>query len=384
MLLLVLESLFFTSITIVVLFYIFFLSLLYYYNRKKEDNSGSLDFFFPDISIIIPIFNEGKIIQRKIENLLKMDYPRNKLEVIFVDGGSTDDTGVIISRYKSNHSFINLVKQGRRKGYNAAVFDGFQKSTKEIIVITQADALYEPDALKYLVRHFKDHAIGAVTGKQLILNRNKGVATELEGSYRRFYDFVRSAETQMDSPFDIKGEICALRREICANLLLNNPELQTEACVDCCLSCQARLEGYKTIFEPKAKYYEQVTSTLIDRLKQQLRRGTILIESLLIYKNMLFNKKYGLFGIIILPAHLFMLIVLPWLFILGSITFPFIFINYPYIFLFFILTILSVILVKPLFVLSFLLSQIALAAATVRVVMGRESQIIEQLPSTRE
>ena len=383
MLLLVLEWILFASFFVVALFYAFFFFVLYYYNRKNKNGKGSLDFFYPNVSMIVPVFNEGKIINSKIKNLLELNYPKSKLEVLFVDGSSTDNTPDIISGYTINHPFISLVRQESRKGYNAAVFDGFRKSTGEIIAITQADALYEPDALKYLIRHFRDPEIGVVTGKQVIINKNKGLATELESSYRRFYDFVRTAETRMDSPFDVKGEICAIRREICGHLLSGNPELLTRACVDCCLSCQARLEGYKAVFEPEARYYEHVTSTVKDRMKQQVRRGTILIESLLLYKKMLFNKKYGLFGSIVLPAHLFMLVILPWLFILGSISFLILFVTYPTNFLIFLAIILFALLAKPKLFLSFVQSQIALVAATVRVATARESQMIEQLPSTR-
>lgn len=383
MILIVLKWILFASFFAVALYYAFYFCILYYYNRKNKNGKGSLDFFYPKVSMIVPVFNEGKIIHSKIKNLLELNYPKSKLEVLFVDGSSTDNTPDIILGYTINHPFISLVRQESRKGYNAAVFDGFQKSTGEIIVITQADALYEPDALKYLVRHFRDPEIGVVTGKQVIINRNGGLATELESSYRRFYDFMRIAETRMDSLFDVKGEICAIRREICGHLLSDNPKLLTKACVDCCLSCQARLEVYKAVFEPEARYYEHVTSTVKDRMKQQIRRGTVLIESLLLYKKMLFNKKYGLFGSIVLPAHLFMLVISPWLFILGSVSFLILIVTYPTNFLFFLVIILLALLAKPKLFLSFVQSQFALVVATVRVATARESQMIEQLPSTR-
>jgi len=364
MFLLVLEWILFASFFVAALFYAFFFFVLYYYNKKNENGKGSLDFFYPQVSMIVPVFNEGKIIHGKIKNLLELNYPKSNLEVIFVDGSSTDNTPEIISGYANNHPFISVVRQESRKGYNAAVFDGFRKSTGEIIVIMNPE-------------------IGVVTGKQVIMNRNGGLATELESSYRRFYDFVRIAETRMDSPFDIKGEICAIRREICGHLLSDNPKLLTKACVDCCLSCQARLEGYKAVFEPEARYYEYVTSTMKDRMKQQVRRGTILIESLFLYKKMLFNNKYGLFGSIVLPAHLFMLVILPWLFILGSISFLILFVTYPTNFLLFLVITVLALLAKPKLFLSFVQSQIALVVATIRVATTRESQMIEQLPSTR-
>jgi len=400
MFLTILEAIIWVSFFSIVLFYTLYFFVLYYYGKRIAGDDGSdgenffhrkintndeenSDFFYPCVSMIVPVYNEERTVYNKIHNIRELNYPENKLEVIFVDGCSTDNTSKIISKYTRRHNNIRLVRQDCRKGYNAAVFDGFLNSTGDLILITQADALYDQDALKYMVRHFVNPKIGVVTGRQVVINRNEALAPRLETAYRTFYDFVRRAETKIDSPFDIKGEICAIRREILKNLLTDNPKLLGKACIDCCLSCQARLEGFRTVYEPEAKYYECAPGNLKDRMKQQIRRGTILIESLLLYKKMLLNKMYGLFGLVILPAHFAMLVVLPWMFILGSLCFPILFMTHPTRFLVLLITVALALLVKPKLVLSFVQSQVALVLATIRVILGRESQKIERIPSTR-
>jgi len=380
----VLGALMWISFSCIISFYALYFLILNHYIKKKEDTDPS-DSFRPHVSMIVPIHNEEGVILKKIQNLVESNYPKNRLEVIFIDGCSTDNTARIISNYAKNHSFIRLIQQDGREGYNAAVFEGFSHSTGDIIAITQADALYEPNALELLVRHFADPKVGAVTGKQIISNRGEGVAPGLTGVYRDFYDFVRMAETRMDSPFDIKGEICAVRREICEHLLMKSA-LLARGCVDCCLSSQARLEGYKTLFEPSAKYHEYVPQSVRERMQAQVRRGTVLIESLLLFKNMLFNKKYGLFGLIILPAHLVMLTALPWMFLLGALCIPAAIISNPIITSLLLAVLLTGLAVNSKFrmlLLSFVQSQVALVIATLRVATHRESQMIPKISSTR-
>jgi cellulose synthase/poly-beta-1,6-N-acetylglucosamine synthase-like glycosyltransferase len=336
--------------------------------------------------MIIPVYNEARIIGRKIDNISALEYPRDKLEAIFVDGASTDGTSEIIRHSaKENPDLVKFAKQPHRDGYNAAVLDGFRRSTGEIIVITQADASYDSQALKHLTKHFRDPGIGAVSGKQVIENPDESLGTGLSAVYGAYYDFVRLAETQMDSPFDIKGEVCAIRREICEHLL-SRVDLKTKACVDCCLSCQSRLEGYKTVFEPQAKYYEYVPKGIIERMKQQVRRGTILIESLLMYRRMLLNRAYGSFGLVILPAHLVMLVVIPCLIVIGIACLPGAVLSDPVKW--------SIILVPAslgllisrrlkTFAVSFLQSQFSLVGSVLRVAAGSDSQKIAKVASTR-
>ena len=144
--------------------------------RSKRNTSGTI---YPTISIIVPIHNEEKVIARKIQNIEEITYPNDKVEVIFVDGQSTDRTTQIIEdqliRCKKS---IRLIKQEKRNGYTNAVIEGILSSQGEIIMAMDAASYHYPDAMKHLVEHFVNSKIGAVTGKEVVLGNDKQIGTQ--------------------------------------------------------------------------------------------------------------------------------------------------------------------------------------------------------------
>lgn len=338
---------------------------------------------FPNVSIIIPLYNEANVLTRRIENLETLHYPRDKLEIVFVDGGSNDGSPDLIKKLtKKSKLFIKLICQGCRKGFNSAVIEGFAETTGDIICITGAETEYDPNALDAMVQHFADPRIGAVTGKQMIKNVDDGFSPKLEVAYRGLYDLVREAESHIDSPFDIKGEICAARRSVVKNLV-ENGELSNKGCIDACFSFQARKDGYKTVYEPNAVYFELSPRSIRDSFKQQIRRATTLIQNMMAFKDMILNKKYGAFGLFIMPAHFLMLIILPFVFLVGvtgvAVVIALNLSNY------FLLAIMSIILFITLLssrLQAFLKTQIVLIIATLGL-LGIDTQKFERLASTR-
>ena len=337
----------------------------------------------PVVSIIIPTYNEAKVISRRMENLLALHYPRDKLQIVFVDGGSTDGTAELIEGLaKQSGLSVTIVQQGRRKGFNNAVIEGFAKTVGEIICITGAETEYDPEALNVMVENFSDPKIGAVTGKQKIKNVEDGYSAKLEVAYRSIYDFLREAESCIDSPFDIKGEICAARRNIVAHLV-EKPELSEKGCIDCCISFQAKVDGYRTVYDPEAAYYELSPKSIQDSFKQQIRRAATLIENMMAFKGMILNKKFGSFGMLIMPAHFLMLIILPFLLLMGSIGIAMIVIldlsNY------LLLALVGIVLLAILVssqIQAFVKTQIVLVIATLQLLIGVETQRFERLSST--
>lgn len=382
----VLEIVTWGSFLIVFLFYFGYFLILYSFYRRSQRNKRSMRFFYPTVSLIVPVYNEEKTIAKKIQNIEELSYPRDRIEVIFVNGHSVDKTsGIIENHMKKCKKFIKLIKQDKREGYTHGIIEGVLNSRGKIIVLTDAGAYHDHDAIKHLVKHFSDRKVGAVTGKEIVVCDEGKLGSRLEESYRFFYDFMREAETEMDSTPDSKGEILAVRRDICNNLIAKL-QLSTNTSFDSCVPYNARLMGYRTVYESQAKYYEYAPASFMDRMKQQIRRATVLVGALLLFKSMLLDRKNGKFGLVILPAHFIMQCLLPWLFLLGSGCLLILIVIDPMkTVLLWIMTI-GVIATRKsrFFLISFVQSQIALVVAIFRLAAGAESLLISTISSTRK
>ena len=374
------------SFLAIALFYTSYFILLFSYYRKIKSAKTKLDFIYPTVSVIVPLYNEEKIIAKKIQNLNELVYPSEKIEVIFVDGNSTDKTVEILTEMsKTSQKPLTVIKQTKRNGYTKAVIEGISCSRGEIIIATDAASYHYHDALQHLVKHFADKKIGAVTGKEVVFGNSADLGPQLEKSYRSFYDFMRKAETVIDSTPDSKGEILAVRKEICL-ALFQKLNLSPNASFDSCVPYQAKLMGYRTIYDEEAKYYEYAPSSFSDRMTQQARRATVLIGAMVLYKNLLFNKNSGKFGLFILPVHFLMWCIFPSIFILGFVSLIVSTLLNPLavIVLWIIILLLMVPTKSRYLLVSFTQSQFALVLALFRLLQRSESLFIKTIPSTRK
>jgi cellulose synthase/poly-beta-1,6-N-acetylglucosamine synthase-like glycosyltransferase len=368
----------------------YFLVLYHFHNTKSKavDERARGTSFFPKVSVIVPLFNEEIVISKKIQNFEELDYPTSHFEVIFVDGNSQDATRDIITKSSlTSTKQLKLITQDLRNGYTHGVIEGILSSQGEIIVLTDAASYYQTDTIKQLIKHFPNPQVGVVTGKEIVYGE-EGAGPQLEQSYRVFYDFLREAETAMDSTPDSKGEILAIRKEIC-NSLIKKLQLVDTASFDSCIPYEARLLNYKTLYDSDARYYEYAPSSMQELLTQQIRRGTLLVGALLRYKQMLFNSKYGKFGTIIMPAHLMLHCILPWMFLLATISLGILTFLDPIKTLIPWLAVITLLIAsKPsrLFFVSFVQSQFALMISLIRLARGRvyESLVIDSISSTRK
>jgi cellulose synthase/poly-beta-1,6-N-acetylglucosamine synthase-like glycosyltransferase len=380
------EYAFYSSLIVFAGFYAAYYLICYSYKKRTKEKNNPLihDEKLPKVTFILPVFNENRVLEKKIANLQTIAYPKDKLEIIFVDGGSTDGSlETIKDAMRRVNLDIELIEQGRRMGFNKAVVDGFHKSTGDIIFIPGAETMYAPDTLKYMVPPFLDERIGAVNGRQIIQNLDDGLSPKLEHAYRRAQDFLREGEDNMDTLFDVKGEIVAGRRVICEKLV-SNSEFQNKGCIDACFFFQARKDGYSTVYEPNAVYYELSPRSFKASFKQRYRRAATLIQNMLIFKDMIFNRKYGLFGKLIMPAHFLMLIVLPYLFFSGLLSFLILqvvyFPNYVYLA---ILAFGAALLSFSKTLQTFCQLQLVLVASHLKMLVGVETQKFEKIESAR-
>lgn len=308
----ILKFLVVSSFVIPFFIFLFYGAILAYYRYKKPKNKSELNGnpkFEPRVSVVTPTHNEEAIISKKIENLLASDYPKDKLEVIFVDD-SDDSTPKIIQEYAKKFSIIHLIRFEKRMGYTPCMIAGCKAAKGEIIILSDAGAFFDTKTVANLVRHFRNPTIGAVTSTDVILNIGEEVGKS-EQLYQKIYNFVRTAETNMDSTFYFKGEASAVRRELITDLEECNATFDTAAALF------VRKKGYKTIYDPEAKFYEYAPETRRERIKQKTTRAANWIKILFQFKSMLFNPKYGKFGLLTLPMNFAMLVATPLLMLIG-------------------------------------------------------------------
>ena len=175
--------------------------------RGRMWNKGK---YKPMISLIISVFNEEKIIRDKIENALALDYPEDLLEVLVVSDGSTDATNTIASSFQDKRVMLkNYERSGKTSCLNRAV----REAKGEVLVFTDANSMFPPEALSKIVRNFSDEEVGLVTGWTRY--RRPGFKEEeATGFYTRLEKIIKESESRVSSCVGADGAIFAMRKEL--------------------------------------------------------------------------------------------------------------------------------------------------------------------------
>jgi poly-beta-1,6-N-acetyl-D-glucosamine synthase len=272
----------------------------------------------PFVSILVPTYNEGASIEKRIHNLYSLNYAVQNFEIIVVDSGSTDSTARCVKRLIEESSgerrpLLSLVREERRNGKGAAINLGKRHARGDIILVTDANAVFNNDALMEIVTHFKDPHVGAVGGKYSVLNPGTALTSSTK-FYRDLEHVLRTGEAAACSACLFDGEINAWRK----NVMDIDPTMIAED-LDMCI--KLRKMGYKIDYEPKAIVYEAVPTTLREQIKQRRRTSVGTITSILNNLGYVAVPK-DIYRLIILPSHKmlamlspFMLLTIPALYI---------------------------------------------------------------------
>ena len=167
----------------------------------------------PHVSLIIAAYNESQSIAAKIENILALDYPPEQLEVVIASDGSNDGTDAIVRSYaRANLRLLSLPRQGKAPALNSAV----AASTGEILVFSDANSMYAPDAIRALVRPFAAPEVGGVAGNQVYLKKkgDTGLTGAGEQSYWDFDRQLKQLQSKSGNVISATGAIYALRRTL--------------------------------------------------------------------------------------------------------------------------------------------------------------------------
>lgn len=216
----------------------------------------------PYVSILIAAYNEADVIQATVQNKLQLDYPADKYEVIVISDQSEDGTDAIVNAFRESN--LRLLRQEPRAGKTSALNMAIAEAKGEIIVFSDANSLYEPDALRKLVANFADPQVGYVTGKMTYVDADGTMVGDGCSSYMRYENFLRAAESNLGSVVGVDGGVDAVRKE------LYRP-MRADQLPDFVLPLSVVEQGFRVVYEPEALLREITLKDSADEYRMRVR-----------------------------------------------------------------------------------------------------------------
>ena len=262
----------------------------------------------PSLSVIIPAYNEGRMVEMALNSVARADYPRELLEIICVDDGSTDDTWDYIDQARECHPcLIRTIRFPANRGKKAALHAGFVAARGEILATVDSDSVIEAAALRHLVAPLQaDASIGAVAGNVKVYNRHQSFMGKMQGVRFVNLDFLRASQSLYKTVICTPGSLSAYRR---AALLPNldawlNQTFLKAPChhsEDRALTNFILKSGYYSYYQRSAVVYTLVPETYAGVCRMYLRweRGNVRESCVMLgYLFTRYRRKYRLLPIV--------------------------------------------------------------------------------------
>lgn len=278
---------FWSAAALIVYTYLLFPALVVLRGRLQRQPYKSAE-ITPHVSMIIAAYNEAANIKAKLDNVLSLDYPRDCLEVIVASDGSDDGTDTIVQSYaQQGVRLLSLPRQGKAPALNAAV----AASAGEILVFSDANSIYAPDALRALVRPFADPQVGGVAGNQRYLAKaGNSITGDGERKYWGFDGQLKRYQSEAGNTISATGAIYAIRR----HLFQPVPAGVTD---DFVTSTRVIAQGYRLLFTPDAVAYEPVAASTGAEFRRKVRVITRGLRGVLTVRELLNPLRYGFYAI---------------------------------------------------------------------------------------
>ena len=169
----------------------------------------------PSLTVIIPAYNEGAMVEKAIYSVAAADYPTERLEIICIDDGSRDNTWLYIQRAQKRYPhLVKALRFPENRGKKAALYAGFTRGRGEVFVTVDSDSVIEPDALRHLVAPLQQDAqIGAVAGNVKVFNRHQSLIGKMQGVRFVNLDYLRAAQSRYRTVICSPGSLSAYRRD---------------------------------------------------------------------------------------------------------------------------------------------------------------------------
>ena len=282
---LTLKILFWACLLIVFYTYIGYGILLYIIIRLKRLFAGSsreaaapADEELPTMTLMICAYNEEDVVAEKMENTLAIDYPKDKLRIMWVTDGSNDHTNELLAAYPE----VDIVFSPERRGKTAALKHGLRELQTRYVAFTDANTMINPGALREIARLFKDPTVGCVSGEKRVAARKAGeMAAEGEGLYWKYESTLKRWDSELYSAMGAAGELYAIDPSLCR-------EVPDEALLDDFMMSMYVVQGGKRIaYTPDAYAMEYGSANIHEESKRKRRIAAGGLQSIWWLRSML-------------------------------------------------------------------------------------------------
>jgi cellulose synthase/poly-beta-1,6-N-acetylglucosamine synthase-like glycosyltransferase len=216
----------------------------------------------PRVSLVISAYNEAASIRAKLQNALAIDYPASRFEIAVISDASNDGTDDVVREFAAQG--VRLLRQEERRGKTAGLNRFVPQLTGDVVVFSDANAMYAPTAIRMLVRNFADPQVGCVTGEARYLETDSTAASLGERTYWNYEILIKRLETSVGSMVGGDGAIYAIRRQLWRSL----PE---DAINDFLNPLQIVAAGWRGIYEPEAVCYEETAGGARTEYRRRVR-----------------------------------------------------------------------------------------------------------------
>ena len=261
-------TLFWLCMAIVVYTYVGYgivLYLLVFVKRlttKAKPLADITDDRLPEVTLMVCAYNEEDIIAEKMDNTRRLDYPSDRLHLVWVTDGSNDNTNVLLSAYPE----VKVIYFPERRGKAAALKHGIKEIDTEIVMMTDANTMLNPEAVREVARLMQDPKVGCVSGEKKVMARSDSdEAAQGEGLYWKYESTLKRLDSELYSAMGAAGELCVIRRQLMT-------EIPDDTLLDdFIISMEIVKKGYKIAYTSNAYAMEYGSADLHEESKRKRR-----------------------------------------------------------------------------------------------------------------
>jgi cellulose synthase/poly-beta-1,6-N-acetylglucosamine synthase-like glycosyltransferase len=235
---------------------------------KKPWNLEIIKSYKPSVTILVPAYNEEKIIRLKLQNLVKLNYPIDKIDIIVVNDASTDKTLSEINSFRTQNPFfkIKVFDCEEHLGKAECLNRALELANTEVVIISDADCFLPSEILQKALSYLADPNVGAITAREVILNPHFSWVTQGEQIYNNMVQSIRIGESKVHSTIFFQGGFAAYKREFLQGF---NCEVDDSGTAVDVIQKKGR-----TLLVPELIFYTMFPSTWINKLSLKIRRAS--------------------------------------------------------------------------------------------------------------